>query len=132
MCVDNTQSDYPYQMFASPTKSCIAAVTNSNIANDANAFDAVKDIRTNATIQQSTADVQSVERPPHALPTPNNTMPSILYMDLMQVIETYGEECIVIPTVQFDCILTAVTIAVPTATPDYIQKYEKYNNSRKI
>ena len=58
-------------------------------------------------------------------------MSSVLHMDLTEVIDTYGEDCIVIPTVQFDCILAAVTIAPPTATQEYIQRYENYNSSRK-
>ena len=56
---------------------------------------------------------------------------SILNMDLAQVIAVYGEECIDIPCVDFECILEAVQNATATATADYVMNYEKYNNSRK-
>jgi hypothetical protein len=52
-------------------------------------------------------------------------------MDLAQVIAVYGEECIDIPCVNFECILEAVQNATATATADYVMNYEKYNNSRK-
>jgi len=61
----------------------------------------------------------------------NTSMCSVLHMDLTEVIDTYDEDCIVKPTVQFDCILAAVSIASPTATQEYIQRYENYNSSRK-
>ena len=55
----------------------------------------------------------------------------ILNMDLAQVIAVYGEDCIDIPCVEFECILKAVQNATATATADYVMNYEKYNNSRK-
>ena len=61
---------------------------------------------------------------------PSCNMPPILRMDLMQIIESYGEDCIVIPRVDFVSIEKAVALAQPTATPEYIQKYETYHTSR--
>ena len=61
---------------------------------------------------------------------PSCNTPPILYMDLMQIIESYGEDCIVIPRVDFVSIEKAVALAQPTATPEYIQKYETYHSSR--
>ena len=61
---------------------------------------------------------------------PSCNTPPILHMDLMQIIESYGEDCIVIPRVDFVSIEKAVALAQPTATPEYIQKYETYHTSR--
>ena len=61
---------------------------------------------------------------------PCNNMPPILRMDLMQIIESYGEDCIVIPRVDFASLQKAVALVQPTATPEYIQKYETYHTSR--
>jgi len=52
-------------------------------------------------------------------------------MNLLQIIDQYGEDCIVIPEVEFSSILRAVQNASATATPTYIHRYEEYNNARK-
>jgi len=85
--------------------------------------------------------VHPIESTSHAAPSVFVALPvcpgvlqkaaQTLHMNLLEVIEQYGEDCIVIPEVDFGSIVCAVQNASATATPTYIRRYEEYNNSRK-